>query len=907
MVSIAHDGSLELWTNWLDRDQELRFTVHESPDYFNIKISIFNDDKKTELIGEAWVNLDDVILPGGGQRDLWQNLSCRGKYAGEVRLEITYYDTRPRPEKPKEPVLPEQHVEEPRDRTSASAPGSRHETPIKRRPLPSNPGSASHSPNVDTDYGRQLPGPRGYHGPTDPRTERYDNAPSDYNGGTIRRKPAPHMDQVDSSPGHSLPRSRSPQPFLEDEYHEPPRDLRQNSHYSSQEGHGPYYTQQYANQPHHHEYAEPSEYDSYRQPHYPVQDDVPRRLSQQPQGNAPPPFNSHREPGRGQYDRYSNEYRNGEPQYPPEQPPPTSHYPPQPYVEDAEGYGGTDQYSPPEPDHRQFHEPMRRSSMNPVEHEDDIPPPPPVHRSTPSSQISAPQPMDRHSSYTPVSPPTDAPAPLRISLRGNQGQPVSPYSEPDPSVGMGVVRYNERAAQQRMTASPQPMDSFQEDFSARDPMDLGRRPSGADFSDQSQMIQTSPRPDSAGRPPSYHSDAYAPSPTAHRPTYPGTSPQQPLPHYGSNGPSPFHSPPQPSYKPRTNSVPNFRGDEADDTRHAMTPYDTPPLIKPLAVSPTTPHSAASGRPTPPTNRSTPNRRPVSPLPPQSADFNGSSGGIPFSPDSYEAFNPHSRFASASNQSTPNDTFRNSYNGPSPYDTPSKSRKAGTGPTALEPRPSPLSSSQTVYDTTEPIIDAHGRTVDPSDHLPVSAWAPEPERKSPIKERPVRERERLTGAREPGSRPRMGSTATSSTGTVQSLVVASRPPLNSAAGADVVVLPSSLTGRNRLQKRARPQSAMVVAGGQAHSVETSPVPVPPGYGRPMNGHRSADASPVAGRYDSPGQRGSYGGAPPPIPAKVPLDADGEENMSALSMEMSRIDIGTVGSRTRGGRRIGVSGY
>ena len=40
------------------RDQELRFTVHDSPDYNRLKVSVFNDDKKTELIGEAFANLN---------------------------------------------------------------------------------------------------------------------------------------------------------------------------------------------------------------------------------------------------------------------------------------------------------------------------------------------------------------------------------------------------------------------------------------------------------------------------------------------------------------------------------------------------------------------------------------------------------------------------------------------------------------------------------------------------------------------------------------------------------------------------------------------------------------------------------------------------------------------------------
>lgn len=76
------------------RDHELRFTVHESPDYFRMKVSIFNDDKRSDLIGETWVDLQNLIIPGGSQNDHWHVLQSRGKYAGEVRLEMTYYDTR---------------------------------------------------------------------------------------------------------------------------------------------------------------------------------------------------------------------------------------------------------------------------------------------------------------------------------------------------------------------------------------------------------------------------------------------------------------------------------------------------------------------------------------------------------------------------------------------------------------------------------------------------------------------------------------------------------------------------------------------------------------------------------------------------------------------------------------------
>ncbi|PKS07823.1 hypothetical protein jhhlp_006431 [Lomentospora prolificans] len=103
-------------------DQELRFTV-----------SVFHDDKKTDLIGEGWIDLKEIIIPGGNQNDLWHNLSCKGKYAGEVRVELTYYDTRPKPEK--QVAKPKQIQTD----QAVGGGGQQQRSPIKRRPLPSDP------------------------------------------------------------------------------------------------------------------------------------------------------------------------------------------------------------------------------------------------------------------------------------------------------------------------------------------------------------------------------------------------------------------------------------------------------------------------------------------------------------------------------------------------------------------------------------------------------------------------------------------------------------------------------------------------------------------------------------------------------------------------------------------------
>lgn len=152
----------------LSRDQELRFTVHESPDYYKLKCSVFNDDKKTDLIGEAWIDLQGVIIPGGGKSDQWQQLNFKGKYAGDIRMELTYYDTRPKPE-----TIVEARKQRDKSHSVASdalstASGPRQLGPreIKRRPLPPGPGGFSSS---------TLPGPNAERWPSDEPPEAYGN------------------------------------------------------------------------------------------------------------------------------------------------------------------------------------------------------------------------------------------------------------------------------------------------------------------------------------------------------------------------------------------------------------------------------------------------------------------------------------------------------------------------------------------------------------------------------------------------------------------------------------------------------------------------------------------------------------------------------------------------------------
>ncbi|OXV07669.1 hypothetical protein Egran_04569, partial [Elaphomyces granulatus] len=132
-------------------DQELRFTVHESLDYYQLKVSIFNDDKKTDLIGETWIDLKSLVIPGGGQSDQWHGLQFKGKYAGEIRIEMTYYDSRPEDEaiigKRKEAAEKIQAKSNHSAAGSSSLSGPRQPKQVKRRPLPEDPtGSSSSRP-----------------------------------------------------------------------------------------------------------------------------------------------------------------------------------------------------------------------------------------------------------------------------------------------------------------------------------------------------------------------------------------------------------------------------------------------------------------------------------------------------------------------------------------------------------------------------------------------------------------------------------------------------------------------------------------------------------------------------------------------------------------------------------------
>ena len=112
--------------------------MHDALDYHQLKVSIFSEDKRTDLIGECWIPLDSILTPGGGKNDIWQTLNYKGRYAGEIRVELTFYDSRPREAKMEDAINT-------REKETTK--------PVKRRPLPADPTSGG------------TPSPVSWHGP----------------------------------------------------------------------------------------------------------------------------------------------------------------------------------------------------------------------------------------------------------------------------------------------------------------------------------------------------------------------------------------------------------------------------------------------------------------------------------------------------------------------------------------------------------------------------------------------------------------------------------------------------------------------------------------------------------------------------------------------------------------------
>ena len=948
-----------------DRDEEMRFTVRDSPDYYQLKVSIFNDDKKTELIGEAWVDLQDVIKPGGGQSDIWHNLNCKGKYAGEVRLEMTYYDARPKPEKSSEDVSVENALRE----VSREA----KQTPVKRRPLPSDPVSGAASPveiaraggprELGTP-GRALPQPVGRSAGNTPssnrRTVHRDSQPQ-----PVERRPVSQQNYYPETPddvfgggqhdaqSYSQPQADSFSQFGGYEPNPPPQQQASHQDFNYQDNpmtglpelppmtnhrrQGSNRAQQ--QDQYRSDYGQPMPprqpelHHAHSAPQVPVTAPYPEHMmhprdtfqhtqSDNYMNHGQPVRNEYEDPYQSQQDaRYEHDRRSSH-QYP-GQPQPPQRSPVH------EGYDHIPQNSV----YRRPSEQYERPSSS--HYQLDAPPPPPAHRdSTPGSSSR----QDGYSNYAP------APLNFRRSPSPLPSIEQDPYASAQQSYGTP-----DYAAARRNTApidtSPQEPHIYRPRARSGEAMRDSYRPPSRDSRDDYAL------------PPS-HPEYYSPT-TGQAPDFPPSSqrrdsyqpPYQPATRSPLAVESP-HSFGDRSSLPSQANTPS-RGREGSDPYHAPLPsrgrpysnhhyassepfvpqsqsYNTPPRQHPLAQQ--VPSSSPGGygvHPTPPSQMDTSTGAIVKP--------------IAISP----VYTPNSdRHARPAQRSTP--TTRKSVSPrppPSQPSTPSGSNGIFDNPDSFARfNPSAISSTSSLVNhpatsshgsspapvpvTKEgKIVDFHGNHIDPSDRLPEASWAPEPEAKGAVKDYSAARGGRLSGARDLNV-------------TLKPRGASAEPPESVTAGAGgggggVI--------RARLRKKERPASAIVtsgIAGGADRPFRDIPNPAahsPSSYGYgggspggyAAGGGYASDASPSYGA----GHRTSFygngnGPAAPSIPPKIPLGgaADGAGGMrggggyspggygaaqygggrgeDALARELASIDLGpSGGARVARGRMLG----
>ena len=813
--------------------------------------------------------LDKVVVPGGGQNDLWHNLNFKGRYAGEIRIELTYYDTRP-----KEETLGAQQQEslsngrEHRERDSIGGP--RQPKTVKRRPLPPDPTDSSPLRPILPDHPQSSPLPyttsSGYEHTTGPQPQpvhrsmdhdpisrptvdtgsQYNQVrglPSLPNGssygvyegkGTGAVSPAAMQPPVSQNEVFDNDETNGyvPNNMLEGRdglYHD--GCLRDVSPYGANH-------QEYDHYP-----TRASHMESYQDiglPELPPYNSRRARPSVQPLSDHNAYGNSHSSPGPSM---------------------PTTYSLPDFRERSYQAIGQVAHGSDPPRDNSYEESPLRHCSVEPpyttrqspqqaTITSDGAPPPPPAHRESGSRS----QAHSAEQRYTENYGQVPAPAPLKIrTMRGSASAsplsqvqsnqchhadlpPVSPLSsQPFSYSGASVSSQTSFSQPTRRQSQDPTLPSPLREHGMVMPPSLvpGYDPGIAE--EESERIIHEKRMSARQR--------TSIGPTFSTSQHPPQYDSQPRPHASS-----WQAPPQ-----------SFVSSEEAQGRGAH--HSSAPIIKPRVLSP---------------DPRTPVRKSVSPQP-GSAPQEARPTSMPFSPDSYDTFNPKVSSASSSiNQLRPK------------YKTPEQAKEAA------------FQAQREVQRDEGPIISADGRVIDPSDHLPADTWAPEPERKTPRKgpEVTLRFRHSPQGAQPmppAGRRPPRDTTIHPqpvSTPTYASSPVGSFSPVSAASAS-----------RNRLQKKSRGSPAQPNSSPIIPTLNTTTTPR---YSLPRT---SASEYPLRehenyGYNYSPTYARSSPIGPPPIPAKVPL-AMGQEDygMSTLSEEISRIDIGVSGGgvgRTRKSR-------
>ncbi|KAI1756014.1 hypothetical protein F4782DRAFT_318009 [Xylaria castorea] len=835
-------------------DQELRFTVHDSPDYYQLKLSLYNDDKKTELIGETWIDLRDIVVQGGGQSDQWHNLSCRGKYAGSIRIEITYYDRRPKPEKPAVQPKPVTSGAEPDAASSSQRPV------VKRRPLPSDPitGQApAHASELINTPPRVQSNP-----PSGPIPNQVPSQLVEYSASPPNRHPQPDH----YSPAHSSGYQYSGPPPHQD--YQLQRGVERLENFQTPQYENDPFYQSNSAAPRPHESDSMAVYNNAR-PSYNTQPPSIQHRRSIEDGRQPPLPPAHRARNSTGHLPDANAMNHGSYDIVPHKAtPPMRH---DVLRNEAHRYSVTSVSSqssayPGRPSYRPYDSaPSLQSGPQHIDYDPNLSSAP-RHQSYDSAYNAHPRPMqptveDVPESWTPPQSrtrhsmsqydepefdPISSPAPLNLSGHGS----VS-HEQCNPGQTQSLTRYDGY----NESASPSPMPS----------------------ADYSQALTHVPRPQTYQIYQYQNQMGELDNQIPNRIDY--GSPEVPATLVPGVDPSlvrevseRFHQEKRQErrYTQPMQMVVHSRGRQhSEPPSHyaaSYSPHSQPASSRayeraPVAYSsgPNTPSAAVESSdyrrvsPSPSANH-TIKRKSVSPAPPPSEPRRLS--GVPFGPDSYDTFNP------------------------------SVSREG---------------SKSADYTRDGKIVTPDGREIDPSDHLPMDTWAPEPEPKKPAQPTETRSRPVLSGAQPmppSGRRP---------------LRIAARPQ---STALTPITYPtpeptgSSSTGRNRLQKKSHRASALPAP----ISASSSPL-------GPATAHQRNSTPPRAlvraSTFDYENHGPSFDdefavarigyNSGPPIPAKIPMMSGGLgqstsaprgiEDM-ALMEEMSRIDIGTGRARRHG---------
>lgn len=899
--------------------------MHQSPDYYQLKVSVFNDDKKTDLIGETWVDLKGVITQGGGQSDSWHSLNCKGKYAGEIRIELTYYDTRPKDE-----AVVERRKETPKvegkSHTNSSLSGPRQAKPPKRRPLPADPTGASPARPSSTEVTKpskrekessrgnptRPAGPEPVQSVPQPNVPRTYETPDDFHqqwapqesypadqGSTMVRQtyPTPEHTYRSETQGYqgtleqSYPPRTEPSPTRQGYYHEsniPQQSApsRQAYHIDPQGSQGPSHPPSSLHQlqiaPNERRSgATNSGVESYNHrsmepynPHHgamPIQSENPYQVSTdyryEPQ---------HAPAERDAYGEYGNH-----PQVP---------EPGQSYSQNSfEATQRHNTHYATTPEHRQNSYPPVSigSSRGMVDYQAPSTP----ERNQPFPLVPTDHQASQHQYSTPVRNDGYRDSPLRQSVVQAGYYQQNPYVPPQVDDEDEDGPPPPPPAHRNGLGSQQPAEPFMSEpqhVSVPEPLNVTPRTSPNPIEKQSEYIPYSPNYATSSYV-SERSQVYSTSPA---PSYRSVAPrgsfiqERPTTSGSDSVPTSLVAGIDPAYaKEPERAILDYRYSH----RQSEVPVQPPAPAQVVRFSANDLPERRSPRAVV-DPRQVPCRKSVSPHPPPPADSDSLSG-IPFSPDSYDAINPVASHASAVEQPLP------------PYESVERAMEVA--------RQQEVDKMRAVG----PIIGNDGRTIDPSDHLPADTWAPEPVRKNKKPEVVVRFKHAPASTN--GSRP---STADRERQPRPRSVVASNVTYHSAPQTHSTQSYSSTRSRVPKTTSARPQSYVQpsvrdpsprpprerdsVSPYSPYSTSPSNVNTPPHYGGSAPPPYTHPSPTPASRYSPAAVPSSYHSSNPPIPAKVPIQPpvqtySGGGEIDALSEEMRRIDIGMGrGARTRG---------